>query len=145
MFLFYVLSFFKKGDTIQRGTLFKGGHYLRKYGIHLKFRRIIPQNSLKSPKLVQLLIRCDVMWFDFYIKWIAKVIKPLMTRPIYLHKVRTFWKAHKNLRNLPHALYIYLVNVQTIRKIFFNFYVLSENPNFDTDFQLILEPLELCF
>ena len=32
MFLFYVLSFFKKGDTIQGGTLFKGGHYLRKYG-----------------------------------------------------------------------------------------------------------------
>ena len=35
MFLFYVLIFFKKGDTIQGGTLFKGGHYLRKYGIHL--------------------------------------------------------------------------------------------------------------
>ena len=33
MFLFYVLSIFKKGDTIQGGTLFKGGHYLRKYGI----------------------------------------------------------------------------------------------------------------
>ena len=33
MFLFYVLSFFKKGDTIQGGTLFKRGHYLRKYGI----------------------------------------------------------------------------------------------------------------
>ena len=32
MFLFYVLSFFKKGDTIQGGPLFKGGHYLRKYG-----------------------------------------------------------------------------------------------------------------
>ena len=32
MFLFYVLSFFKKGDTIQGGTLFKGVHYLRKYG-----------------------------------------------------------------------------------------------------------------
>ena len=31
----YVLSFFKKGDTIQVGTLFKGGHYLRKYGIFL--------------------------------------------------------------------------------------------------------------
>ena len=31
----YVLSFFKKGDTIQGGTLFKGGHYLRKYGIYL--------------------------------------------------------------------------------------------------------------
>ena len=33
MFLFYVLCFFKKGDTIQGGTLFKGGHYLGKYGI----------------------------------------------------------------------------------------------------------------
>ena len=33
MFLFHVLSFFKKGDTIQGGALFKGGHYLRKYGI----------------------------------------------------------------------------------------------------------------
>ena len=33
MFLFYVLSFFKKGDTIQGGTLIKGGHFLRKYGI----------------------------------------------------------------------------------------------------------------
>ena len=35
MFLFYVLTFFKKGDTIQEEKLFKGGHYLRKYG---KFR-----------------------------------------------------------------------------------------------------------
>ena len=30
MFLFYVLSFFKKGDTIQRGTLFKEIRYLGK-------------------------------------------------------------------------------------------------------------------
>ena len=37
MFLFYVLSFFKKGDTIQGGTLFKGGHYLRKYGISFSY------------------------------------------------------------------------------------------------------------
>ena len=36
MFFFYVLRFFKKGDTIQGGTLFKGGHYLRKYGINGK-------------------------------------------------------------------------------------------------------------
>ena len=35
MFPFYVLSFFKKGDTIQGETLFKGGHYLRKYGMCL--------------------------------------------------------------------------------------------------------------
>ena len=26
MFLFYVITFFKKGNTIQEGTLFKGGH-----------------------------------------------------------------------------------------------------------------------
>ena len=32
MFLSYVLSFFKKGDTIQGGTLFNGENYLRKYG-----------------------------------------------------------------------------------------------------------------
>ena len=32
MVLFYVLSFFKKWDIIQGGTLFKGGPYLRKYG-----------------------------------------------------------------------------------------------------------------
>ena len=40
MFLFYVLSFFKKGDTIQRGNnfvFFKGGHYLRKYGMYSLF------------------------------------------------------------------------------------------------------------
>ena len=34
MFLFYVLSFFKNGDIIQGGTLFKGGHYLRRYGTY---------------------------------------------------------------------------------------------------------------
>ena len=32
MFLFYVLTFFKEGDIIQGGTLFKGGQNLRKYG-----------------------------------------------------------------------------------------------------------------
>ena len=32
MFLFYVLTIFKNRDTIQEGTLFKGGHYIRKYG-----------------------------------------------------------------------------------------------------------------
>ena len=32
MFLIYVLSFLKKRDTIQGGTLFKGGHFLREYG-----------------------------------------------------------------------------------------------------------------
>ena len=31
--LYHVLSFFKKGDTIQGRTLFKGGHYIMKYGM----------------------------------------------------------------------------------------------------------------
>ena len=31
-FLFLVLSLFKKGDTIQGGTLYKGEQFLRKYG-----------------------------------------------------------------------------------------------------------------
>ena len=47
-----------------------------------------------------------------------------------LCKVQTFWEAHKNLCNLPHALYIYLVNVQTMRKIFSDFVCFSESPNF---------------
>ena len=37
-FKFYVLNvppiLWKRGDTIQWRTLYKGGHYLRKYGIH---------------------------------------------------------------------------------------------------------------
>ena len=45
-------------------------------------------------------------------------------------KVRNFWEVHNNLRNLPHALYIYLVNVQTMRRIFSNFVCFSESPNF---------------
>ena len=36
-------------------------HILFTLDIHLKFRRIIPQIILKSPKVVQLLIRCDVI------------------------------------------------------------------------------------
>ena len=41
MFLFYVLRFFKIGETIQGGTLLKGGHYLRKYSIFFTFNLLI--------------------------------------------------------------------------------------------------------
>ena len=44
----YVLSFFKKGDTIQGGTLFKGGHYLRKYGIFYIHFVVSPTDSTMS-------------------------------------------------------------------------------------------------
>ncbi len=44
MFHFYVLSFFEKGDTIQGGTLFKGGQYLRKYSISTSEKNNFPGN-----------------------------------------------------------------------------------------------------
>ena len=51
MFLFYVLSFFKRGDTIQGGTLFKGGHYLRKYG-NLIFFILVSTRSVYKKRLI---------------------------------------------------------------------------------------------
>ena len=52
MFLFYVLSIFKKGDNIQGGTLFKGGQYLRKY---CKCLPALPITSPTNPyKLAQM-------------------------------------------------------------------------------------------
>ena len=49
MFHFYVLNFLKKGDTIQGGTLFKGGHYLRKYGVYnLRFYQVWYQVIVKA-------------------------------------------------------------------------------------------------
>ena len=53
MFLFYVLSFFKKWDTIQGGTLFKGGHYLRKYGKYMN--QILPDFDLFESTKVDIL------------------------------------------------------------------------------------------
>ena len=49
-------------------------------------------------------------------------------------KVRTFWEAHKIWKNLPHGLYTYLVNIQTMRKIFSNCVCFSESPNFNGSF-----------
>ena len=53
MFLFYVLSFFKNEDIIQGGTLFKGGHQLRKYGMYclqIEIERLI-RNACCNRKL----------------------------------------------------------------------------------------------
>ena len=53
MFLFYVLSFFRKKETIQGGTLFKGGHYLRKYNILMrKIQKMKTSNSLDTWKVI---------------------------------------------------------------------------------------------
>ena len=51
MFLFYVLSFFKKGDVIQGGTLFKRGHVLRKYGKYFFESRTVVNTSGPSEGL----------------------------------------------------------------------------------------------
>ena len=45
-------------------------------------------------------------------------------------EVQLFWEGHKNLRNLPHGLDIYLVNVQTMRTIAQIFVAFSEKLNF---------------
>ena len=55
MFLFYVLSFFKKG------TLFKGGHYLRKYGICKTYNCSI--NRSKRKMYLQNLPSSALMYF----------------------------------------------------------------------------------
>ena len=49
---------------------------------------------------------------------------------IFDYKVQTFRETHKNLRNLPHALDVYKVNVQSMRKIFLNFVCFSESTKF---------------
>ena len=41
-------------------------------------------------------------------------------------KVWTSWKAHKNLCNLPHALYIYLVNKKKHEEDFFQILCASQ-------------------
>ena len=50
-----------------------------------------------------------------------------------IDKVRTFWEAHKIWKNLPHGLYIYLVNDQTMGKIAQIFVCFSESLNFKTN------------
>ena len=56
MFLFHVLSFFKKGDTIQGGTLFKGGHYLRTYCILNQLIPKKPQMHLKGSLCSEMIV-----------------------------------------------------------------------------------------
>ena len=51
------------------------------------------------------------------------------TRQGIISDVWTFWEEHQNLCNLPHASYIYLVNVKTMRKIFSNLVCFSESPS----------------
>ena len=91
MFLFYVVSFFKKGDAIQGGTLSKGGHYLRKYGIyvlltsyvygsynlHLNrvlicFKHILASGAVQAiPMSIQHILRTQLYLATYLIKWVT--------------------------------------------------------------------------
>ena len=63
-----------------------------------------------------------------WLRWISNDNKTSSTAlKMDCGKVRTFWEAHKNLLNLLHALYIYLVNVQSMRKIPSIFVCFSES------------------
>ena len=46
----------------------------------------------------------------------------------WFNKVQLFWEGHKNLRNPPYGFDIFLVNVNTIRRIV----VFSEKLNFNS-------------
>ena len=61
--------------------------------------------------------------------WKIAVLKFILSLHLHFHcKVQTFCEAHQNLRNLHHTLYIYLVNVQTMRKTFSDFVCFLESP-----------------
>ena len=51
----YVLNvppiLWKRGDTIQGRTLYKGGHYLRKYGMYTEKNLLFKTTTLSSLKL----------------------------------------------------------------------------------------------
>ena len=49
---FLCTKLFQKRDTIQEGTLFKGGQYLRKYGIYRESdyqKAVVPEYEAKLP------------------------------------------------------------------------------------------------
>ena len=56
----YILSFFKKGDTIQ------GGHYLRKYGMHLVEKTIINKSCQGVKTLIfKVIFQCGKLIESF--------------------------------------------------------------------------------
>ena len=61
----------------------------------------------------------------------------LNLRIIILNKVQLFWEGHSNLRNFPHGLDIYLVDVQTMRKIAQIFVASTEKLNFKPEWHFL--------
>ena len=102
MFLFYVLSFFKKGDTIQ------GGHYLRKYGRFAPYLPMLLQNIL----LKKVLYQCfqnrgpQTVLNDSKLIFRSSLFnKPVTGRELLVFlnstsKVHIFWEGHEILRNI---------------------------------------------
>ena len=69
-FKFYVLNvppiFWKRGDIIQGRTLYKGGHYLRKYGISKKVEILTFRRAIVWQR--------ETRWSRLWITWEKKVI-----------------------------------------------------------------------
>ena len=79
----------------------------------------------------------------FYLKSVAGFLTFIATAT--KGKVRTFWEAHKNLQSSSCFAHLLSKHPNHEEDFFSNFVCFSESPNIDTDFQLILEPLESCF
>ena len=74
----------------------------------------------------------SLLW-SWSIKWQGKnregsQFETTLSLTLKVSKVRKFWEVHQNLRNLPNALDIYLVNIQSMgmRKIFFQILSVSQ-------------------
>ena len=103
------------------------------------------KNILKTFKLEE--IENNIWYrliFSESLFWLP-IYQIISTKILHSSKVFTFWEANKILCNHPHALYIYLLNIQTIRKIFSNFVCFSESPNFNRDSSDFLTCLWLWF
>ena len=91
-FEFYVLKgppiLWKRGDTIQGRTLYKGGHYLRKYGIWIKIIQTKIENNEASCGKAKLRNKWSYVANTMLIKKVSKNIittVTVMITSVYFH------------------------------------------------------------
>ena len=88
--------------------------------------------EVRVTKFVKFSMFTKCNWSVFVLRSQLHNLLLLLILEVSHDKVRTFWEAQKNLRNLSHGLHIYLANVQTMRKIFSHFVCFSKSPNFSS-------------
>ena len=126
-----------RNECLERNSILS--HGLLKNNI-LRRSTWLRLDKIEERRILYFSWNIDLLSYNFFYKFLGSVLLALFNAfnlsrvwfyksscpwsTMWPAKVRTFWEAHKNLRNLPHALYIYLVNVKTMRKIFFKFCVL---------------------